>query len=1048
MKFHQRILALCLFFIFFIAPLFIGLFASNHAAAQPAPSVATSAPLSHPIRLSNPPLTNQAVNTQLYQRFALSPVGLAAMGAKWSFYSRGVNEINAVASSASETWLATNCGVKVIDKSKKSMRHYTQLDGMPGMSTLTMAFDPEEAFCMQSVTKNNIAYAEFCALNRKTGVWKTLKETPFTAGFQALSRPSNERSSPGAPISNAITVASPERVCFAISPVQRDSKTLAFVYDRRLHLWDELPDDPSFHKDIPSLSLNWADVDRDGIWLGTNAGLLRWHFREKKWDSRFKNRTVYAGVKADDGTFWLATYEPPQIKDAAGARIVGGIPQAPMNGFGAGGAATPGSWALVKFTPKPASVKEYAISFPNLNQNAYTNFPTPVISGISLNQGTIWMTSANATPYQMNASFAFFLTKEEKFGFSAPLTLKQLESVPDVALAQPTLPRGTLLASLLPSRFQSWICTESDETNSLVDLNNRYKDPGKDKDGTRWTGQGQELLHSDATGVQTETFRMTGISFPTQLPITCLSASGELLFVQSGQSVYSYDLKNEKWKQVPVPRNNYSNPSDQRIIQSGDAILIGNSWQTLRYFPKSELFKMESFSENSYNRLAGEDSAGGIWLIGQDSKLWRSDPNTRNLELFRLPVLSKEPKPIYGELHPIAFAKGIIWLHQRHLKLDRSLLVGYDPFSKEWTPMLNLEYGNVSQPEAFESGGKIYLAMRDGKGTILCYDSLRKEWTNDLPAPPAKFAANGVSLASADDREVWGFSSGGYAALRFDRDKRVWESFQMPEQVWSQPTGNNLVRKGNELFLGSGVGIWSFDTIKKTWKQMPGAPLINANLQVRAANEKAVWLTGNPNFGGQTFVIRFDRKTSTWTRWTQAEGLPVISGWEQIVSDGTSCWALDGFGKLFHLNLKTDRWENVSMSQGNEKSPILFAQIVPDGKWVWLQMKLNLNASEGEKNPFQRGMIARYDVETGSFEAFSPDPARKYFSHRLEIDKEAAWVATSDGLFRFDKGSLSWKESLIPQALTGVKAYEILHIERRDKELWLIGKDSTIRMEL
>ena len=145
---------------------------------------------------------------------------------------------------------------------------------------------------------------------------------------------------------------------------------------------------------------------------------------------------------------------------------------------------------------------------------------------------------------------------------------------------------------------------------------------------------------------------------------------------------------------------------------------------------------------------------------------------------------------------------------------------------------------------------------------------------------------------------------------------------------------------------------------------------------------------------------------------------------------------------------RSDLWENVSASKGNEKSPILFSQIVPDGKWVWLQMKLNLNVPEGEKNPFQTGMIARYDVETGSFEAFSPDLAHKYFSHRLEIDKEAAWVATSDGLFRLDKGSLSWKEALIPQALTSVKAYEILHMERRDKDLWLIGKDSTIRMEL
>ena len=109
--------------------------------------------------------------------------GLVARIEQRAYFSRGTNLFNATATSGSETWIATESGVKVVDRSKNTVRHYTAYEGLPGEKTLAIGADAESAFCIQTFKNKEANEVAFCSLDKKSSNWKSLKLLPPNTSF-------------------------------------------------------------------------------------------------------------------------------------------------------------------------------------------------------------------------------------------------------------------------------------------------------------------------------------------------------------------------------------------------------------------------------------------------------------------------------------------------------------------------------------------------------------------------------------------------------------------------------------------------------------------------------------------------------------------------------------------------------------------------------------------------------------------------------------------------------------------------------------------------
>lgn len=271
----------------------------------------------------------------------------------------------------------------------------------------------------------------------------------------------------------------------------------------------------------------------------------------------------------------------------------------------------------------------------------------------------------------------------------------------------------------------------------------------------------------------------------------------------------------------------------------------------------------------------------------------------------------------------------------------------------------------------------------------------------------------------------------------------------MPFEDSSRPK-SNPVRIGNEIYLGTSVGIWSFDVIARSWKHLPGMPTTSFGFEVGAMDEHAVWLKPPSSTNAWSFLVRFDKKTHEWKLWTEDDGIPAGSKISTIIPDGVSCWVISNNG-LLHLSPKTDRWENVPRMLGGAADIISFRQVVPDGKQVWLE--LSEQTYGAGDNPFFRAVIVRYDIETGKFTPLESNIFNRSSIHCTQFEKDFIWYSFEDALtengvvYRLDKKTLEWKEIPIPKALLHLGEYNIRHIEQRGDQLWLVGSHYSIQME-
>lgn len=527
-----------------------------------------------------------------------APTSLVFQNNEWMLFSRAVNYVTCYAQQGDELWLGTQMGVKLVNRRRKTVRHFTRLEGLPGDAVVAIAAERDAAWCLTQISKSGNFFVALCRFDKKKEQWETLREMPrsspktsmptyYTAGIE-LDR-------------NDILIA-PDYICVATSPVSRSADFVLYLFDKRQRRWSEVAWDPNLRADYPFLNVTLLDADRDSMWLGTNAGLLRYRLRERKWERFLPDRLIWAGA-SEDGAFWLAN----------SVRV---IPPTPMTDRG---------WLLTRFALKTSETKDY-VRPTQSGSGSYYRPGVGLPTGVSVADGGIWVTTWGNEGGSARAGFHFLNLKTEQWRTYTPQNAQDMEFVPDAALCHPTFPRFTLLTVYVPHRFPDWFCAEEKLPPSAT-LTETYSSRIEEAGGNVvWTVQDNNVLvRTERESQRVERFPLTASTALTP-PVHALALLGDRLFALLSDGIQSLDLRSGNWRKMNLPLLSGSslNTYSTRLLADGEHLWVGDERMGLRYDPKSDQFSVAADYAGKYLRLLGM-TEGTLWLIDGSNNPFRAD---------------------------------------------------------------------------------------------------------------------------------------------------------------------------------------------------------------------------------------------------------------------------------------------------------------------------------------------------------------------------------------------------------------------------------------
>ena len=1018
--------------------LFYSLEILGHAA-----DTGTSHSSSHP--LASPLNTPGAASRPVFYQPPPAPLGLVAAGDKWSVYSRGGNRINGAMTVGAETWLATDMGVKRIDRGRKTVTHFTRLDGLPEDRVLGVTAEADASWSLVAVKHGETPATAVCELRRGSARWRVLRETPRPiVPILPQNSGANMVYSPGAALENAVIAACPEKVCVALSPVRRDDRIFAYCYDRRLSVWDEIPSLPSAVADRTALSITWLDVDRDGIWLATTAGLLRYQLREKVWRRFLPDRMVYAATKANDGTLWLASF----IAAAAP------VDQNPRSGVDN---APAGQWIASHFFPKTGANTSYAVPDAGTRQSGYGIRAPMTIAGISVVGSSVWLSPGAPHPYGNPVPFYRLNTQDGMWRFFPVQSPGDVDSVPDAALAKPTLPRSTLQNAFYPWRLTEWVCRDSIDSRPQNALGSSQV--SKEPDGSQWTTDGRTLVQTDARGVTLRRVGLNHVNIPITPQISAVTLLNGTLYATSNGELQAFDAGGKSWRKVRMPRGNWSNPNDDRLIPDGDHLWVGSPSNALRFDPKTQLFSTESTTQSGGYRLLGAIGAT-VWLRGPDSLLYRPDPQSGEPDAVETAPLPADIGRKYEKPQPFGLAVGALWFRvQDRKEPEKGMVIGYDPVAASWLPGRPARASVPTPPSCLAVGRRVYFPAVEEAASVTCFDADTGQWSIAAPKPPQGRGEYSLTLVSVDEEAIWSVDAGMRSLMCFHRKALNWELFDIPSGVWLPQNANESARSAGTIFLATSLGVWSFDIQTHKWTQLPGFPGRDIYLNGITADSGSIWSIARPGNGNQAFAVRFDKTARKWTAWGGSEGFPERAYPNVVVPDGGAAWTTAS-QVCFHLDPAANRWDNVSVRLARpdpdaESGPITIlpdlsatpyleiGDIVPDAEVVWLLPRAFVNKRD---NAVNRPLLVRYDRRSCRYERLSPMPGSTQLGigNLMQVDTNAVWVPTNEGVYRFDKSARSWRRVDPPSSAQLWGKTVTTRVLQQDRSYVFYGTDSAI----
>src|SRR5207244_790243 len=93
-----------------------------------------------------------------------------------ALYSRGVNRIQAQACAGDVEWLATNHGIKRLDRKSGRVEHTTRLDGLPGDQVVAIAAGAQSVWCAVVMERDGQRFWALCLWAPERERWMSVHE--------------------------------------------------------------------------------------------------------------------------------------------------------------------------------------------------------------------------------------------------------------------------------------------------------------------------------------------------------------------------------------------------------------------------------------------------------------------------------------------------------------------------------------------------------------------------------------------------------------------------------------------------------------------------------------------------------------------------------------------------------------------------------------------------------------------------------------------------------------------------------------------------------
>ena len=230
------------------------------------------------------------------------PFGKLAARNGWTVFSRGINRLRVYAGDSAETWLGTDDGIKRINHDQKTVRHYTQLDGLPGAEIGALVSSGKNVWCTVPLRWTKRDVTVLCRFDRVADRWIPVREIAHRRWSDTAAERPHRIEIPDGAVSMGVS----DKIVAAV-PTHLPSLTTTYFYlfNHSGELIREVPWEPSCRAAARIIVTTFVTVTGDDVWLGTNQGLLRYSLSRQTWQKYLPGQVIHAGGE-ERGVLWLA----------------------------------------------------------------------------------------------------------------------------------------------------------------------------------------------------------------------------------------------------------------------------------------------------------------------------------------------------------------------------------------------------------------------------------------------------------------------------------------------------------------------------------------------------------------------------------------------------------------------------------------------------------------------------------------------------------------------------------------------------------------------
>ncbi len=365
------------------------------------------------------------------------------------------------------------------------------------------------------------------------------------------------------------------------------------------------------------------------------------------------------------------------------------------------------------------------------------------------------------------------------------------------------------------------------------------------------------------------------------------------------------------------------------------------------------------------------------------------------------------------------------------------------------------------------------------EGAVIRYnrqtDTFRFFSKDDLPLKSIKRPITRIHGLTVGEDEVWVGTNGGL--LRYDKTTDLWCHYTIEDglpnnEVWT------IVLDAPYLWtahIGGVVSRYSLET--DAWKTYEIVPSVEwSNIGTIAVDSQYVWVT--TIWEG---IKRYDKLTDQWSSITEAHGLGNNEA-NDLLIDGDYVW-VTGWGDASRYNRQTREWKvfssrrvlsgmNFGIDRGVDGVWLTYSGWSGDGaiaskyhnktdSWTTLKLpqmegvdfdrtKQVVETTDAVWFAADEQGLVRYNKAAKDWTFFSEDnglASNDLIEYSLVVDDNYVWVATAEGLSRYDLKKEVWTTFTRSPLTRTLRESKVYAIAAEGRYVWLGTSDGLHRYD-